>query len=459
MAVTGFWPVYRNLKATLDYADNPDKTTAPEYLDEDLYAALRYAENDDKTDRKIFVGGINCSAQNAYAEMIAVQRRFGLRGKVVGYHGIQSFREGEVTPEQAFAIGKETARRMWGDRYQVLVTVHLNTDNVHCHFVVNPVSFKDGAKFKNKIGDHKELRKISDEICREHELSVLENSDFYSKDKKKEYWVHKAGKQTHRDMLRRDVEEALAKCGSFREIEYYLKCLGYRFQRDFHYAHPSVIIDGWQRPIRIDSLGPQFSREAIRERCLENQRKPELYGYAYPQRKRAPLLAIEYHLRQAQRQDAVTLLFEIFIELLKICTGSNIENTDRRPLSPAMRAEVRKLDQYLEEYKLLCDHRIESPKELLSFQEGLTARISALEEQRYDLRLKLRRVKSPEEEAGLKEHCKKITKELTPLRRERKTVLRIAEHIPKIQELLDVERKTEMEHNNLTRKKERKIER
>ena len=184
MAVTGFWPVFKNLKATLDYADNPDKTTAPEYLDEDLYAALRYAENDDKTDCKMFVGGINCSAQNAYAEMIAVQRRFGLRGKVVGYHGIQSFRKGEVTPEQAFAIGKETARRMWGERYQVLVTVHLNTDNVHCHFVVNPVSFKDGAKFKNKIGDHKELRKISDEICREHELSVLENSDFYSKGKK-----------------------------------------------------------------------------------------------------------------------------------------------------------------------------------------------------------------------------------------------------------------------------------
>ena len=459
MAVTGFWPVYRNLKATLDYADNPDKTTAPEYLDEDLYAALRYAENDDKTDRKMFVGGINCSAQNAYAEMIAVQRRFGLRGKVVGYHGIQSFKEGEVTPEQAFAIGKETARRMWGDRYQVLVSVHLNTDNVHCHFVVNPVSFRDGAKFKNKIGDHKELRKISDEICREHELSVLENRVFYSNGKKKEYWVHKAGKQTHRDMLCRDVEEALAKCGSFREIEYYLKCLGYRFQRDFHYAHPSVIIDGWQRPIRIDSLGPQYSREAIRERCLENQRRPELYGYAYPQWKRAPLLAIEYHLRQAQRQDTVTLLFEIFIELLKICTGSNIENTDRRPLLPAMRAEVRKLDQYLEEYKLLCDHRIESPKELLSFQEGLTARISALEEQRYALRLKLRRVKSPGEEAALKERCKEITKEIAPLRWERKTVLRIAEHIPKMQELLDAELKTEMEHNHLTRKKERKIER
>ena len=154
-----------------------------------------------------------------------------------------------------------------------------------------------------------------------------------------------------------------------------------------------------------------------------------------------------------------TLLFEIFIELLKICTGSNIEKADQRPLSPAMRAEVRKLDQYLEEYKLLCDRHIESPKELLSFQEGLTTRISELEERRYALRLKLRRVKSPEEEAALKERCKEITKEITPLRRERKTILRIAEHIPKIQELLDAERKTEMEHNHLTQKKERKVER
>ena len=112
MAVTGFWPIYKNLKATLDYADNPDKTTDRRYLDDDLYAALSYAENDNKTDRKMYVGSINCSKQNAYAEMVAVQRRFGLRGKVVGYHGIQSFREGEVTPEQAFEIGKATARRM-----------------------------------------------------------------------------------------------------------------------------------------------------------------------------------------------------------------------------------------------------------------------------------------------------------------------------------------------------------
>lgn len=387
--------------------------------------------------------------------MIAVQRRFGLRGKVVGYHGIQSFREGEVTPEQAFEIGKATARRMWGDKYQVLVTVHLNTDNIHCHFVVNPVSFKDGNKFQNKIGDHKELRKVSDQICREHGLSVLENSKFYSKGKKKEYWVHKAGKRTHRDMLRQDVDKALAKCGSYAEIEYYLKCLGYRFERDFHYAHPSVIADSWRRAVRLDSLGDGYDKESFRERCLDNQRKPGLYAVAYPEWKRTPLLTLEYQIRQAQRKDTVTLLFEIFIELLKICTGSNIEQQQSRPLSPAMRTEVRKLDATLEEYKLLCDQKIESPRELLSFQEHLTGSISELEQERYALRLRLRRVKTPEEESALKAWVKELTKQISPLRQQRKVALRIAQHIPQMQALLDAERQIEMKHNNLTRKKER----
>ena len=218
MAVTGFWPVKGQLKAVLDYADNPDKTTPQRYLDSDLYDTLKYAANDAKTDRTMFVAGINCSKQNAYGEMLAVQKRFGNRGSVVAYHGIQSFRAGEVTPEMAFEIGKETARRMWGDRYQVLVTVHLNTENVHCHFVVNPVSFQDGSKFQNKIGDHKELRKISDAICREHGLSVLENSDFY-KHEKKAYWLHRQGKKTHRDTLREDVEYCLTYAKNWEQFE------------------------------------------------------------------------------------------------------------------------------------------------------------------------------------------------------------------------------------------------
>ena len=221
------------------------------------------------------------------AEMIAVQRRFGLRGKVVGYHGIQSFKEGEVTPEQAFEIGKATARKMWGDHYQVLVTVHLNTDNVHCHFVVNSVSFKDGTKFKNKIGDHKELRKISDEICRERGLSVLENSEFYSKGKKKEYWVHKSGKKTHRDYLRDDVEYCLSFATNPREFESQLYALGYTLDP----VRFSVIAKNWERAVRLSSIG--FTKEIVQaqlDRNAENRYRLFTLEYRPPYRpKKFPL--------------------------------------------------------------------------------------------------------------------------------------------------------------------------
>ena len=457
MATTGFWPVKGRLKEVIDYANNPDKTTAKEYLDEDLYAAIRYVENDDKTDQTMFVSGVNCSKHNAYNEMIAVKRRFGERGKNIAYHGYQSFAIGEVTPEEAHDIGKETARKMWGAKYQVVVTTHLNTDNIHNHFVVNSVSFKTGRKFRNGIGDRIELRKISDAICAERNKSVIQGNKFYSN--KKAYWVEKSGKLTHRDMLRKDVEEALSQCASFKEIEYYLKTLGYRFERDFYYDHPSVYADGWKRAVRISSLGEQYSKERIRERCLENQRKPELYAFVTPAWKRRPLLVLERDRYISGWDDTIIVLFELFIELLKICIVGNSQEYDNRPVSPMMRAEMRKLDQYIEEYNLLCDNNLDSPKKLLNFQENLSARISELEQERYALRLKLRRVKTPEEDTALKEQCKEITKKITPLRKELRIAMRIEEHIPKIKALLDAERNIEMKRNDLNKNKERGNER
>lgn len=457
MATTGFWPVKGRLKEVIDYANNPDKTNAKEYLDEDLYAAIRYVENDDKTDQTMFVSGINCSKHNAYNEMIAVKCRYGERGKNIAYHGYQSFAAGEVTPDEAHAIGIETARQMWGARYQVVVTTHFNTANIHNHFVINSVSFVDGKKFRNGIGDRLELRKISDAICAARNKSVIQSHKFYSN--KKKYWTRNSGKLTHRDMLRRDVDEALSKCCTFKDMEYYLKCLGYRFDRDFRYEHPSVIADGWKRAVRITSLGDNYSRETMRQKLVANQHLPELYVLITPKWKRAPLLNFEHYFRQAQRKDTVTLLFELFIEILKLCTGNNIQESDNRPLSPVMRAEVQKLDKYIEEYRLLCDNHIESPKELLSFQENLSARISELEKGRYALRLKLRRVKTPEEDAALKAQAKELTKQITPLRKELKVALRIEEHIPRIKELLDAERNVELKHNGLVKKKERGYER
>ena len=453
MATTGFWPVKGRLKEVIDYANNPDKTTAKEYLDEDLYAAIRYVENDNKTDHTAFVTGINCSKHNAYHEMVAVKRRFGERGKNIAYHGYQSFAEGEVTPEEAHQIGVETARMMWGAKYQVVVTTHLNTDNIHNHFVINSVSFTDGKKFRNSIGDRLELRKISDDICAERSKSVIESHKFYSN--KKAYWAQKAGHVTHREMLRRDVEEALSQCINHIEFVAFLKALGYTFTRDFNYEHPSVISSGWSRSIRLSSLNEKYTKENLFKRFHWNHDRMEQIKYRPPKMKRKPLLDFERYMQEAEQMDELQLVFALIVELFKICTGNNVQEVDSRPVSPMIRTEASKADKYMEEYWLLRDHYIESPQELLSFQQNKAAQIAELEQKRYELRLRIRRVKTPEEEASLKEQCKELTKKMMPLRKQLKISLRIEQHIPRIKELLDAEREIELKNNGLIQKKEK----
>lgn len=441
MASTGFWPVKSRLKDVINYAENPDKTIDKRFLDDDLWTAINYAENERKTDQKMYVSAINCPKQRAYQCMMDTKRRFGKLGGNVAYHGYQSFVTGEVTPEEAHQIGLETARRMWGEEYEIVVTTHLNTDNIHNHIIINSVSFKSGRKFENHICDHIRLREISDEVCREHGKSVIPFRHFYGN--KKAHWIHQSGQLTHRDILRKDVDKAISKCSTFQALERYLKGLGYRFERDFRYQYPSVKAEGWKRSVRLESLGEEYSKDSIRQKMIENQRKPELYAIIIPSRKRKPLLELEYNLHRAERMDSVTLLFQIFVELLQLCTGNIPDQHNNRPLSPAMRAEVRKLDRYLEEYRLLCDNAIESPQDFAKWREGLDSDIAALEQERYSLRCKLRRVKSPEEETALKDQCKAITKKITPLRKQKKIATRIEEHIPKIRELMEQERQME----------------
>ena len=457
MAVTGFWPIYKNLKATLDYADNPDKTTDRRYLDDDLYAALSYAENDNKTDRKMYVGGINCSKQNAYAEMIAVQRRFGLRGKVVGYHGIQSFAAGEVTPEQAFEIGMETARRMWCDKYQVLVTVHLNTDNVHCHFVVNPVSFKDGTKFQNKIGDHKELRKISDEICRERGLSVLENSEFYSKGKKKEYWAHKVGKKTHRDYIREDVEYCLSFATSPREFESQLYALGYTLDP----VRFSVKAKHWERSVRLAKIG--FSKEVIQKQLDENAiNRFRLFTLEYKPPYRPKKFSLEDEMRKLEfaidhSYDAATVLVDTVFYLIITIIQIAAELADVMLLSPDLRAAEKDLKGLVADYHFLKENDIHTVADLQSNIDESKAQLSDLERERKTLSNRIRRPKSPEDKNQNKESRKAISKQMKPVRERLRRAEKILEKSPHLYELLkqehELERKARAKYLDRSRRK------
>ena len=172
MAVTKIWAIKDSLQRVLDYAANPDKT---EY--DALAQALHYAENDAKTklnESAQLVTGIHCRLDHAWEDMRAVQERFGKADGVVALHAYQSFREGEITPEQCHEIGVALARKVWGKRFQVLVYTHMNTDNLHNHFVINSVSYVDGKKYEQRRSQYAEFRAASDKLCREYGLSVVE---------------------------------------------------------------------------------------------------------------------------------------------------------------------------------------------------------------------------------------------------------------------------------------------
>jgi hypothetical protein len=256
-------------------------------------------------------------------------------------------------------------------------------------------------------------------------------------------------------MLRRDVEEALSQSINSGDFVRILKALGYTFTRNFNYEHPAVIADGWARPIRLSSLSERYTKENLWKRFNWNYDHINQIKFKPPKIKRAPILALEYQMRKAMQMDELQLLFALIVEIFKICTGNNVQEADNRPVSPMVRIEASKADKYMEEYWFLRNHSIVSPKDLLSFQQDTSTYIANLEKKRYELRLKLRRVKTTEEEISLKEKCKELTKEITPLRKQLKISLRIEQHIPRIKELLVAEREVELKNNGLIQKKDK----
>ena len=455
MATTGFWPIKGSLKDVIKYADNPDKTTNPKYLDDDLAAVLKYAENDDKTDMKMFVSGINCLAVRAYEQMMITKRHFGKTGGNVAYHGYQSFKSNEVTPKEAHDIGLETARRMWGKNYEIVVTTHLNTDNIHNHIVVNSVSFKTGLKFENHISDHIRLREISDAVCKEYGKSVIDGAKFYNADRNT-YWIHKRGEKTHRDILREDVDLAIKQAGNLLEFERIMGNFGYTFNRNIMTEHPSVITKGWKRAVRIDNLGKDYTRERIIKRIADNKIFVSSFGKSErvqrTKPKHTPLMELEYQLRRVKYMDTIEALFYLFLELLK---PTNPPPQYTLPLSPILRQEIRKFEQYQKQFRLLRNENITTVPELEAFIGKLSMQIYELEEERSKTDNKRRRAKTDDDKKMYLSEIRGISAHIKPIRDKLKIAKATLETVPKIETLFDIERDLEIKVMKKERSKER----
>ena len=107
----------------------------------------------------------------SYQEMINVKKQFFKTDGIQCFHAVQSFVKGKIIPERAHEIGMKLAEELWGE-FQVVVTTHLNTDNLHNHFVLNSISFLDGKRFCNTKKDYAIMRKTSDRLCEEYSKQI-----------------------------------------------------------------------------------------------------------------------------------------------------------------------------------------------------------------------------------------------------------------------------------------------
>ena len=169
MAYTSIIPVHR-LDRAVDYVRDKAKTTrGPKSLQD----AVDYAINRDKTESDCFETGLSCVCETAFEDMRDTVQRWQQTAGVQGYHLVQSFAEGEVTPELAHQIGVELAEQLLQGRFQAVVTTHLNTKHYHNHIVWCSVALDNGRKYTA-------MPSLITQKCEPVPMRSAENMDFPS---------------------------------------------------------------------------------------------------------------------------------------------------------------------------------------------------------------------------------------------------------------------------------------
>lgn len=181
----------------------------------------------DEISNQRLISGVNCDGENAFAEFLATKKSYKKTDGMNFYQYVQSFSpEENITPHQAHEIAIEFAEKAWTG-YEVLVATHCDAQHIHSHFVINSVSFENGKKLRQNPNTLKSLRALSDEICRQHNLSTLEP---YSKDGMKistrEYRTAVKG-QSWKFKLMNDIDKAMNISGSKEDFINAMSIMGY----------------------------------------------------------------------------------------------------------------------------------------------------------------------------------------------------------------------------------------
>lgn len=421
MAVTKVFAIKVRMDDRVKYVINQEKTA--------LDAKIVYATNPEKTEQVFFTDTLNCnSVETAYQEMQATKRRFQKNDGVLGYHFIQSFAPGEVTPEQAHEIGMEFARRMFGDKYEAVIGTHLDKAHLHNHIVINSVSFINGEKYHSSPGSYYgNVRGTSDELCWENDLSVITPHG-----KGKHYGEWKAdqeGKPTVRSTIREDIDRIIGQAYTYQSFLMLLQRSGYEIKSGQSRKYTAIRPPGGKRFIRLDSLGDDYTEAAIK-RHLASQRS----GAADCKMHRQYYVR-HYRVKGGQKKcpkRRITGFQALYFRYLYLLRGTRRKKPSYRAAF-SVREDVIRLERYEKQFRYLMMQNITTAEELESQIRRLEWDIDLMEQQRKPLYAERRNA----ENAETKEECRaKIDRQTAALRLKRQELAlcrRIRADVPLVQ--------------------------
>lgn len=248
-----------------------------------LYKALKYITDSEKTDSEILVTGLNgCSSdpKSAFTQMRFTKQHFKKKDHIQGFHFMQSFNPGEVTPEIAQEIGIKWAKEIFGENFQGILATHIDKDHIHNHIVINSVSHINGKKYDANKDEYKFIREKSDQLCSEYNLSVIntEKSKSTGKNKRKsqkeyqDFWKEEQTKK--QSTIKDDIDTTISVSKDFEDFISKMKKQGYEIKYGKNIKHISFKKLG-SKSVRGTTIGEEYSEENIKKR-IENRDTPSL---------------------------------------------------------------------------------------------------------------------------------------------------------------------------------------
>lgn len=228
-----------------------------------LGKALDYICNPEKTANKKYISSVNCQYQIAEHEFRFTKKAMNENIKLLAFHAVQSFKKGEVTPEQAHEIGMETMKRMLKDEYEFVLTTHIDKQHIHNHIIINSVNRINGKSFsrehnRKEFAAWKEMKKYSDKVTSERGLSVIQTDK--GKGMSHYEWEQNKAGVSWKQQLKNIIDETVRRSDNFEdflsklraeniEVKYQDykkktgKCLGFKIPGQKYFVYSQKL--GW----------------------------------------------------------------------------------------------------------------------------------------------------------------------------------------------------------------------